>query len=442
MIVRSTAFGRSCMVPPTESVYLRPEADTAIAGPVRARVMSRKNLARRAKQLPRNGATLWANYFRSAWSRGLTTPAMVVLACGLKKRTFFERGTTAEKPCRMTLNAVLLFCLLFPTYSNAQDAAEKSDQAAIIVVGAEGTEEYAAQFKLWAETWKKAASHTQLTVIGLDGDKAKSKTQLQQIIQTSAKDTKLQEVWLVMIGHGTFDGKRAKFNLHGPDVQADELNSWLAPLKHRLVVLNCASSSSPFINSLSAKNRIIVSASRSGFEFNYARFGRYLSESIDDPAIDLDKDGQTSILEAFCAASREVSDFYQKENRIATEHALLDDNGDGRGTPSDWFDGVRATKRPKEGLPDGFIANQVFLKRRGVENSLSADDRKIRDQLESQLEQIRLKKGKMDESEFLLKIEPVLLKLAKLYQQIEDLKNSANAPVESDFPANDANTRQ
>ncbi len=313
-----------------------------------------------------------------------------------------------------------LYCLLFATQSLAQEVATKSSQAVILIVGAEGSEEYATQFKLWAETWKKAASHTQLTVIGLDDDKDKSKSLLEDAVLESADDETLQEVWLVMIGHGTFDGKRAKFNLHGPDVQSDELSSWLEPMEHRLVVLNCASSSSPFINALSGKNRIIVSASRSGFEFNFARFGQYLSESIDDPAIDLDKDGQTSVLEAFCAASRGVNDFYQKENRIATEHALLDDNGDSKGTPSDWFDGVRANRKPKQGLPDGFIANQVFLNRRGVENSLSADDRKMRDQLESQLEKIRLQKGKMDESEFLLKIEPVLVKLAELYERAGD----------------------
>ena len=28
------------------------------------------------------------------------------------------------------------------------------------------------------------------------------------------------ELWLVLIGHGTFDGQAAKFNLRGPDVSA------------------------------------------------------------------------------------------------------------------------------------------------------------------------------------------------------------------------------
>ncbi|WP_148618932.1 hypothetical protein [Mariniblastus fucicola] len=296
-----------------------------------------------------------------------------------------------------------------------QKEADDSDQAVILVVGAEGNDEYKQQFAAWAEAWERAAADTSLTVIGLNDARSASKSQLQTAIEESAGDENLQEVWLVMIGHGTFDGKRAKFNLHGPDIQADELKRWLAPLKQRLVILNCTSSSSPFINSLSGQNRIIVTATRDGYEYNFARFGQFLAASIDDPAIDLDKDGQTSVLEAFCAASRGVDDFYQQENRLVTEHALLDDNGDSKGTPATWFDGVRATRRPKEGMPDGLLANQVFLNRRGEENSLTSEDRKTRDRLELELEQIRLQKETMDESEYLLKIEPVLIKLAELY---------------------------
>ncbi len=44
---------------------------------------------------------------------------------------------------------------------------------------------------------------------------------------------------------------------------------------------------------------------------------------------DLDKDGQVSLLEAFLIASRRTLEFYKVEGRIATEHALIDDNGDG-----------------------------------------------------------------------------------------------------------------
>ena len=60
----------------------------------------------------------------------------------------------------------------------------------------------------------------------------------------------MEPLWLVLIGHGTFDGHTAKFNLRGPDVSATDLAEWLAEMKRPLAVINCASSSSPFINRL------------------------------------------------------------------------------------------------------------------------------------------------------------------------------------------------
>ena len=138
----------------------------------------------------------------------------------------------------------------------------------------------------------------------------------------------------MVIGHGTFDGKEAKFNLRGPDLSAADLAEWLKPFRRPVAVINCASASSPFINKLSATNRVIIAATRSGYEQNYARFGEYISSAVADPQADLDKDGQTSLLEAFLMASRRVAEFYNTEGRLATEHALLDDNGDGLGTPT------------------------------------------------------------------------------------------------------------
>ena len=115
------------------------------------------------------------------------------------------------------------------------------------------------------------------------------------------------------------------------------------------------------MTSLAGPNRVLITSTRAGAEHNFSRFGDYISKSIADPAADLDKDEQTSLLEAFLAASAGVREFYSSETRLATEHALLDDNGDGKGTPSEWFEGLRATKSPKEGALDGLLANQWRL---------------------------------------------------------------------------------
>jgi hypothetical protein len=132
-------------------------------------------------------------------------------------------------------------------------------------------------------------------------------------------------------------------------VSDKELADWLRPCNRPLAVIDCASASAPFLNKLSAPGRVVVTATRTGGEVHYARFGDYLSAAIADPAADLDKDGQTSLLEAFLAASHQTAEFYKQAGRLATEHALLEDNGDALGTPADWFQGTRAVRAAKAG---------------------------------------------------------------------------------------------
>ena len=88
------------------------------------------------------------------------------------------------------------------------------------------------------------------------------------------------------------------------DLAADELAEWLAPIKRPLAVINCASASAPFLNRLAGENRVVITATKSGDEQNFARFGQYISAAIADRGADLDKDGQVSLLEAYLTACR------------------------------------------------------------------------------------------------------------------------------------------
>src|SRR5437899_457427 len=193
-----------------------------------------------------------------------------------------------------------------------------------------------------------------------------------------------------MIGHGSFDGKEARFNLRGPDVTATELALWLRPFRRPLAVIDTSSCSAPFLAKLSGTNRVVVTATRSGHEQNFTRFGQYLAEAIADPQSDLDKDGSVSLLEAFLTASHRTAEFYKTEGRLATEHALLDDNGDGLGTPADWFHGIRPVKRAKEGAGlDGLRAHQFHIFRSEQEKQLPASARARRDDLELAIAKLR-----------------------------------------------------
>jgi hypothetical protein len=163
--------------------------------------------------------------------------------------------------------------------------------------------------------------------------------------------------------------------------------------------------------------RVIITATRSGNEVNVTRFGGYLARAIADPAADLDKDGQTSLLEAYLFASRQVEQFYKEAGRLATEHALLDDNGDGLGTPTDWFRGVRAVKAAADGKSvDGVRAHQLNLVRGEVEQELSPVTRARRDELEKQLSDLRSRKDGMKADDYYDQLEGILIEMARLYE--------------------------
>jgi hypothetical protein len=302
--------------------------------------------------------------------------------------------------------------------SGSTNANDKS--TLLVVVGAPGEEEYGKNFEQWAKLWEKAGHEAgaKQIVVGLDKSNEPSDlTRVQRVLQEEPKESP-NELWLVLIGHGTFDGKEAKFNLRGPDLSAAELAAGLQPFRRPVAVINCASSSGPFINKLSGPGRVVIAATRSGFEQNYARFGQYIAEAVTDPKADLDKDGQTSLLEAFLMASRRVAEFYDTEGRLATEHALLDDNGDGLGTPADWFRGIRAVKKAKDGATlDGLRAHQFHLVRGEQEQKMPPTVRAKRDELELSIAQLRETKAQMTEEEYYRRLEPLLVELAKLYEQ-------------------------
>jgi hypothetical protein len=192
---------------------------------------------------------------------------------------------------------------------------------------------------------------------------------------------------------------------------------WLQPFHRPLAVIDTSSSSAPFLTKLSATNRVIITATRSGHEQNFARFGQYFAEALTNPEADLDKDGQVSLLETFLMASRQAAEFYKLDGRLVTEHALLDDNGDGLGTPADWFRGLRAIKKPKENAGvDGLLAQQFNLIRNDAEQQLTAETRAQRDALERAVLLHREKKSQMPEQEYYQELEKLLLGLAHFYE--------------------------
>ncbi len=294
----------------------------------------------------------------------------------------------------------------------------------VVVVGAPGAEDYETQFQQWADRWQAAAKRASAEVIPIgqtpsssDGPPDRERLRLALTEQSSAS---AEPLWIVLIGHGTFDGRLGKFNLRGPDVSETELADWLAPVKRPVALINCASASGPFINRLSGENRVVVTATKSGHESNYARFGQYLAEAINDPRADLDKDGQVSLLEAYLTAASRVNEFYRGQSRLATEHSLLDDNGDRLGTPADWFRGVHATRRAKDGASaDGLRAHQLHLVPSDRERNIPPAIRQRRNQLELSIAALRDQKASLEADAYYAQLEPLMIELGRIYRELQ-----------------------
>lgn len=300
-----------------------------------------------------------------------------------------------------------------------------------IVVGAAGDAQYATNFSRQAAAWSDfaARTHGHPTTVGLDPAMTNDFAVLQQALAAEPHAGPTPLIF-VLIGHGTYDGRDAKFNLRGPDLSTTNLQEWLAPFERPLAIIHTGSASAPFLNRLSRTNRVLVTATRSGNEQNATRFGGALAEALSDPTTDLDQDGEISLLEAFLSGAVRVAEFYKTEGRLATEHPLIDDNGDRLGTPADWFRGTRATKKPARGASsDGFRAHQFALVPGPESQQLTPEVRARRDALELTVAELRESRPTDPGDEYYQRLEILLLELAKLLPPL--VPGPAAAPIEA-----------
>ena len=283
-------------------------------------------------------------------------------------------------------------------------------RALLIVIGEPGNALYQDQFKRQAKVWQDLAAKAKITAstIGLDdappdGDRPALEKALAALPKEGG------DLWLIWIGHGTFDGRSAKFNLRGPDIEATSIAELLKPFQRRLIILNLFSASGPFMAPLAGKDRIIVSASRGG-EKNYSRLGEKLADSLSSTDADLDLDGSHSLLEAVLHASAATKEFYDDAQRVVSEHAVIDDNGDGRGTGTDKFKGLRAEGKS----PDGTAAREIYFLGDSAD-PLSPEAREERTKLEAEIEALRQRKKELQEDDYYAEMEKLMRRMAKLY---------------------------
>jgi len=345
------------------------------------------------------------------------------------ERQAFPHCGAAEPPCfrdSITFEAKLQFT---QNTLSAQSNATDPNRHVVIISGASGEPAYAKQFQQWTSSLQAVLLErfgfpknrvkllvekpTDPTVAPATADEVKK---LFASLRTELNPDSVLFVFL--IGHGSFD-KEAKFNLVGPDLSASEYNNLLSALPtQRIVIFNMASASGEFIKPLAARGRVIVTATSSGQENNAVRFMEYFLAALKANDADADQDGHISVLEAFNYANRLTAEFYTRAGRLATEHALLEDNGDG----------VGHTKM--EG-GDGLLARATYLDSLTVSqaaaNATVAKLMRDRTRLESEIAQLIGSKSSMPEADYEKELERLFIELAKVNRSI---KQGSNASVE------------
>lgn len=129
---------------------------------------------------------------------------------------------------------------------------------------------------------------------------------------------------IFLIGHGSYDDYEYKFNLAGPDLTGNDLAAALNNMAAgNQLVVNTSSASGATAELLAADDRILVLATKSGTERHATRFGSYFAAALSDSAADIDKNEIITVREAFDFAERQVGDYFERHNQLATEHPRL-----------------------------------------------------------------------------------------------------------------------
>lgn len=142
-------------------------------------------------------------------------------------------------------------------------------------------------------------------------------------------------LWVIVLGHGHYDGQRSHLNLPGPDMDEREFGRLFDGIKAREQVFFITNSASGFfLKPLARPGRVVITATEADREVNETVFPLALADMLAAPAedADRDKDGALSLRELYLAVALDVLKRYADEETLPTEHARLDDNGDGHGS--------------------------------------------------------------------------------------------------------------
>lgn len=314
----------------------------------------------------------------------------------------------------------------------------------LVISGLSGDPTYAEEFHEWATTLIDAAidryelpaenvtylaEKTEVDPVRI-ADRS-TRENVERAFATIAERAQPNDhVLVLLIGHGSYSNGESRFNLPGRDLTAQDYARLLEPLgSQQVAFVNAATASGGFIEALSGEGRTVVTATRSGGQWVSTVFGGYFVEAFaeGEEESDQNKDGRVSVLEAFEYSVAQVARVYESDGRLQTEHALLDDNGDGEGTQE--MDPLTGT------ASDGAMARAMYISA-GDGGGIAGlpDDPALRAlyqqrlKIQEQVEALQAIRGGTDEVRYASEMETLLVAMALKSREIRAMEGAVAEP--------------
>lgn len=326
----------------------------------------------------------------------------------------------------------LLFstCMLgLPRLSKAQIAG--GQRYAILIGGLGGNSEYTETFRQYLFESQKALidqfafppsnvtvlAETDLQDLAFVTDVSTAENIQTYFVSLASKVSENDQVYVVLFGHGSFNGQNAQLNIPRRDLNDVDYARLVNALPAgRIVFINTASASAPFIENISAPERIVITATKSGTQRNETVFPRYFVEALADPAADIDKDGNLSVREVFAYTSQHTARSFTETSHLATEHAMLEDTGDGQAYREEELDEAG----------EGNLASITYLRRRPSAVATSGGrpagtERQLlhRETLERAIAELKSQKSMLGTELYYAQLETLFIQLARLNDTLE-----------------------
>jgi hypothetical protein len=314
--------------------------------------------------------------------------------------------------------------------SLAPAAASAADRYAVIITGATAAPQYAIKY----DSWRVSFTNLLRTSFGFPRDhvvvlaeepadsegpevKPSTRENVRAALSGIARRANDDDVVLILLlGHGsTGEADGAKFNLVGPDLNVEEWAQLVQPIPGRVVFVNGASGSFPFLQKLSGARHIVITSTATPTQVYETVFPEYFIDAFHEPAADLDRDGRVSIWESFVFASAGVRKSFGDRGQLPTERPLLDDTADGLGR-----DALDAA-----GSRDGEVAKVTFLQSVPIPITRAAASTALatrRADVQSKIESLQARRPLMPVEDYQSQLEPLLLELAQIDRQLRELR--------------------